>query len=252
MTPGVEMAAKKVLRPKMGSARKASLSSEVACVALTRSTSGAAPVTVICSEIAPTSSVKSSTAVCCVPMRNPCSLLGLESRERHAHRIRAGQHAGHDVLADFVRHRRALAVRVFVDERHFGAGDHALNVFHDPAQRALVGLCSCDCRAREQECWSAGHTPLRLVHAHKGNSIRLICALTDYVQALGASPVPRMSPQRPTINFQRIQAELRTLVALRVRRHASITNIRVRVGRVERTKMKLPPIDAANHRQSCS
>ena len=71
MTPGVEMAAKKVLRPKIGRFCRASLSSDAACVALARSMSGASPVTVTCSAIAPTSSVKSSTADCCVPMRNP-------------------------------------------------------------------------------------------------------------------------------------------------------------------------------------
>ena len=181
-----------------------------------------------------------------------CSLLGLEARERHSHGIRAGQHAGHDVLADFIRHRRALAVRVFVDERHFGAGDHALNVSHDPAQRALVGLRSCDCRAGEQECCSAGHTPLRLVQAHKGNSLRLICAFTECAQALGASPVPRIVAATATDQFPANSGGLRTFAALRARRHARITDSRVRVGRVERTKMKLPQIDAANHRQSCS
>ena len=68
------------------------------------------------------------------------AFFGLESGKRDADGVGARQHARKRVLADFVRHRRSLGVRVFVDERHFGAGDHALCIPHRAAQRPLIGL----------------------------------------------------------------------------------------------------------------
>ena len=59
------------LRPGDGSVCSAAESSTVPVEALEVSMSGAAPVTVTFSSIAPTSNVRSSVKNCCVPMRMP-------------------------------------------------------------------------------------------------------------------------------------------------------------------------------------
>ena len=64
----------------------------------------------------------------------------LEARKRNADGVRSRKHARKRVFAYFIRHRRSLGVRVFVDERHFGARDHTLWILYCAAQRPLICL----------------------------------------------------------------------------------------------------------------
>ena len=75
----------------------------------------------------------------------------LESGKGNADGVWSWKHARKRVLANFIRHRRSLGVRVFVDQEHLGAGNDSLWIPNRAAQRSLIRLrAKLDCAGKRR------------------------------------------------------------------------------------------------------